>query len=96
MIQAYFTSRQKNCQVNGFQSKGKLISRGVPQGSVLGSLLFFIFINDLPCSLKCSEARMFADDTNITVTAFCFRFREYELERIGAMTYCQQIKSKRS
>ena len=71
-FKAYLTGRQQRCQVNGFLSKGKPISCGVPQGSILGPLLFLIYINDLPCSLNCSKARMFADDTNITVTANCF------------------------
>lgn len=43
----------------------RVISHGVPQGSVLGPLLFIIYVNDIAKELKYSACNMFADDTII-------------------------------
>ena len=51
--------------INGCASDKLVFTHGVPQGSVLGSLLFFIFINDLPSVSKYLTFCLFADDTNI-------------------------------
>lgn len=51
---------------NGVASDTRFISTGVPQGSLLGPLLFTIFINDLPKSSNFFSIRLYADDTFLT------------------------------
>ena len=60
----------KKCDANGVLSNASRLTCGVPQGSILGPLLFLIYMNDLPNCLSC--AKMFADDTNITVDGCTF------------------------
>ena len=62
---SYLSNRKQYVSVNGHTSEYLNISCGVPQGSVLGSLLFLIYINDLPSVSKYLRFYLFADDTNI-------------------------------
>ena len=64
-FKSYLTDRKQFVCYNGSSSEIKNISCGVPQGSVLGPLLFLIYINDLPNISKKLRFYLFADDTNI-------------------------------
>jgi hypothetical protein len=63
-IEAWLTDRYQRVMINGVASSWQPILSGVPQGSVLGPLLFLIFINDLGTDLAC-RLLMFADDTKL-------------------------------
>ena len=60
----YLTERKQFVNISGYDSQLKLISCGVPQGSLLGPLLFILYINDLQCSSHILTFICFADDTN--------------------------------
>ena len=64
LLRDFLSGRVQRVILNGKNSIWKLIKVGVPQGSILGSLLFLIFINDLPTSLE-TVPKIFADDTSL-------------------------------
>ena len=63
----YLCNRNQRVVLNGCASEWITVTSGVPQGSILGPLLFLLFINDMPDSAKNSILAMFADDVK------CFR-----------------------
>jgi len=63
-LESFLTSRTMRVGKRGTFSLIQLVLSGVPQGSVLGPLLFLMFVNELPLWIK-NEIRMFADDTKL-------------------------------
>ena len=64
-VKSYLADRNQLVEVNGIRSESQHISIGVPQGSVLGPLLFLFFVNDLPNFVSLSNNLiMFADDNS--------------------------------
>ena len=69
LLRNYLNNRKQRVVLNGMESAWSTIKAGVPQGSVLGPLLFLVYINDLEIGLK-SSVKFFADDTSLYSTVY--------------------------
>ena len=66
LFRDYLSDRTQVTVINNEKSETSRIRCGVPQGSILGPLLFLLYINDLPNCNLLPDVRMYADDTNLT------------------------------
>lgn len=68
LIYSYLTNRMQAVSCNGRMSSFLPVNNGVPQGSILGPLLFSLFINDLPSVLSYCQFHIYADDVQLYIS----------------------------
>ena len=68
-FKSYLANRVQHVNINGNMSNKSTISCGVPQGSILGPLLFLLYINDMQLCVRFSCLFHFADDTNLLLSS---------------------------
>ena len=69
-FESYLKGRSQFVALNSTESSSSTIMHGVPQGSILGPLLFVIYINDLPGISNIAKFILYADDANIIITGY--------------------------
>ena len=78
-VNDYLSNRMQRCEIIGATSNLQLGSYGVPQGSLLGSRIFSIYVKDFPQCLTVGKTDMYADDKN----SFLYRRLSWEATHIN-------------
>ena len=81
LLSSYLTNRKQRMFVNGLYSGLEVMLTGVPQGSVLGPLLFLIYVNDIKNVCPEVSIRLFADDTNVFLHNQCCKRLKSEAQK---------------
>jgi exonuclease III len=79
-LKAYLTNRKQKVRLNSTLSESKTINIGVPQGSILGPILFLIFINDIPSCLRYCTCCIYADDITLYFSSTLLKDAEDKLQ----------------
>ena len=84
-LKSYLENREQFVSVGGKNSSKTSITYGVPQGSILGPLLFVIYINDMPGIANFAKFILYVDDANIIVTGHNLLEIEEKLSRLSIL-----------
>ena len=94
-FKSYLSQRQQFVSVNGHRSLSLPVTCGVPQGSVLGPLLFLLYVNDLPNTSSLLIFHLFADDTNLYFSTKDLNHLEtilnHELKSVADWMKCNRL-----
>ena len=84
---SYLSNRYPKVSLNGESSTTLPVSCGVPQGSILGPLLFLIYINDMNTAMQFSTVYHFADDTNLLYSCKCLKVLRKRMNKDLVLLY---------
>ena len=84
-LKSYLHNRKQYVGINGISSTQKSLEFGVPQGSILGPLLFVIYINDIPKINQLAKFILYADDANIIITGTCLQEIEQQFHVLSKL-----------
>ena len=85
-VRTTYTIAKKHVEVGDFKSEEAAIITGVPQGSILGALLFIIYVNDIALSSDLFKFIIYADDTTLSNTLDKFQFSDGQLQSQNMQT----------
>ena len=77
LIKKYLSNRQQCVEINNIKSSFMNLSTGVPQGSILGPLLFIIYINDFPKASNIFKPVIYANDATLIANLSDFKHHNY-------------------
>ena len=80
-FKSYLCHREQFTIIDGKSSSKRSVTSGVPQGSVLGPLLFSIYVNDIPSRVKTGKIFMFADDATVFVSGTSVENVQHDLNQ---------------
>ena len=79
---SYLTDRKQQTRFSNFMSTVETVTSGVPQGSILGPIMFICFVNDLPEAFENCKIMSYADDTQLLVSAKTTKEIQTQLEKL--------------
>ena len=96
IIKSYLQNRQQAVEIvheekgncRHFRSSSNYIRQGVPQGSILGPVLFLLYINDLPENIPEAQCILYADDTNVLIKDKCTKELHKKIAQVVETLKC--------